>query len=117
MLRWLLSRFRRRSADDDPDWGMKAAEDLTASVMAALTLQFEAAECPAEAIPPTKVFFVAAYIAGFSEVIAQASGAKPGGSLSMTLIGRVLQKRFSNTPGEHMIIVIDWAMPSRLATY
>lgn len=113
MLQWLKSKFRRRWADDDPEWGMKAAEDLTASVMAALTLQFEAAECPAEAIPPTKEFFVAAYIAGFSDVIAQASGGKPGGSLSMTLAGRVLQKVFGNTHGDHMFNVIDRAMRSR----
>src|SRR3982074_1417352 len=113
MLRWILSFFRKRLPDSDHSWVMGAADRLTDTVMDALSAQFEIAKSLPSEILQHKEFFVASYVAGFCDVIAQGAGARAGGTLSMTLSGRVMQRLFGNTHGNYMWNKVDEGMAAR----
>lgn len=116
MLRWLLGHLKKRpDPDSDREWVIATADTLTASTMKVFAFQFDLAECPPSDIPQHKEFFVAAYVAGFCDVMAQAAGARGGGTLSITLSMRVMAKIFGNTHGEYMWKEIDEAMHIRHA--
>ena len=74
MLGWLLSCFRKRAPDDDPKWLMETAAKVADAVMGIFSIQFELAQCPPSDIPQHKEFFVASYVAGFCDVMAQTNG-------------------------------------------
>jgi hypothetical protein len=117
MLGWLLSRFRKRMPDDeDSKWLEETADNLTDSVMDIFWIQFGASQCSPSEIPQHKEFFVASYVVGFCDVMAQAVGARAGGNLSMTLSARIMQKIFGNTHGEYMWQKVDAAMHARNQT-
>ncbi len=92
---------------------METADRLTGRIMEIFSIQFSIAECRPSDIPQHKEFFVASYVAGFCDVMAQGAGAKAGGNLSMTLAGRIMQKIFGNTHGDYMFKKVDEAMHTR----
>ena len=111
MLNRLLSRFRKnRSPDDDKKWLADAADTLADTIYGTFKIQFEIADCRPSDIPQQKELFVACYVAGFCDVMAQATQARAGGNLSMTLTARILQNIFGNTHGMHMWHKVDEAM-------
>jgi len=117
MFRWFLNLIRKRQdPDSNYEWVTETADKLTVSIMKMLMVQFRLAECLPSEIPQQKEFYVAAYVAGYCDVMAQGAGAHAGRSLSMTLAMRVMGAIFGNIHGEYMWRKVDEAMHASDAT-
>lgn len=110
MFKWLLSKLRRTSLDDDPKALFAVADQIAPLLLEPLLIQFRTADCEPSEIPHLKEFFVAAYIAGYCSVAAQAMNARAGGSVSMTLSMRLMMTIFGDTHGEYMWREVEKAM-------
>ena len=112
MLQWLKSLFGRENAADLRS-EMKGAQALSDAVYKIVNSQFEMADVNPLGIRKDAIEFTCGYIAGFSDVMAQASGAKGGRSLSMTVCIRTMQHLYGNEAGEAMFKATVNAMDTR----
>lgn len=112
MLQWLKSLFGRETAADVRS-EMKVAQALSDAVYKIVHSQFEMADVNPLEIRKDAIEFTCGYIAGFSDVMAQASGSKGGRSLSMTTCIRTMQHLYGNEVGEAMFKTTASAMDAR----
>lgn len=87
---------------DRPDMAVAAA--ASKSVHEIVRQQFEMADVHPFEIRKSTIQFTAGYIAGFSDVMAQANGAKAGQSLSQTICVRTMEELFGNELGSAMFM-------------
>ena len=92
---------------------MKIAQGVSDAVYKIVNSQFEMADVNPLEIRKDAIEFTCGYIAGFSDVMAQASGGKGGESLSMTICIRTMQHLYGNEAGEAMFKATVNAMGAR----
>ncbi len=115
MWQWLKSRLRNRGKNTD--YVPEVAQGLSTSVLEILKMGVQLSNVdPANLDEEDREFFLG-YVAGCSDVLAQACGAEGGESLSMTTTMRVLFDLFGPDLGLQHFELADNYMSTRSPTF
>ncbi|MEX2282352.1 MAG: hypothetical protein WEE89_07700 [Gemmatimonadota bacterium] len=101
MMQWLRSLLGRDTSADIRS-EIKIAQAASDAVYKMVNSQFEMADVAPVELRKDAIEFTCGYIAGFSDVMAQACGSQGGQSLSITICIRTMQHLYGNEVGEAM---------------